>query len=280
MFEELGEFLNLAVGEDSANEILSAAEALLTINYTDHVDAFTDYLAQAENQETIVAVDAIRQQLDDCYRKVFQTMGIQLVDEPVRLEVMTAILRALVLVDDYEDKGSILSFCGDSTTPEETLGELVEFLTPISWVDVLPVLSEVKGQLISRIVEVCEAAENLKLTTADAEVIDVTQQKVRAKSYLEAHQDTFAEEALLSGIPLGAPFEALVGNFIERIEPLAPAAAAKELVGLLLISEVPDSKLSEALSEELEKIFTDINHLSKVNVTASELMRGVSYAQT
>lgn len=279
MFEELGEFLNLAVGEEAASEILSAAETLLTINYSAHVDAFTDLLAQAENQETAVAVDAIREQLDNSYRQVFQSMGIVLVDEPISLGVMTNILSAMVLVDNYEDKEAILAICQDCVATEETLSELVELLMPVSWVDVLPVLSEVKGQLISRIIEVCEAAESAKLSAPEVDVRDVTQQKVRAKSFLEKNSESFAEEALLSGVALGTPIEQVMESFVDRITPLSPATGAKEIVGLLLISDVSDDKLSEALAEELERLFTDINHITKVSVAAQDLLRGVTYAQ-
>lgn len=279
MFDELQTYLLQVLPPPRVAVLVDLAEAIASSGNTAHTYGITQILAFAEDDDKYITIESITTLLEDTARRILQEFGIQLEDE-VPHTVITAVLKGVNTIDNYEDRDQLLGIIAAEEDPAHTFSELLDVALDVSWADTMLYISDVKPSLITRIAERLNAQrENQGLDEMQYPQDDIQPQRKRLMSYVIYRRQLLVLQAIHDGLKLGLPFAESYAPYTERLVALSPDRLAEELLGFALASDVPDGQIRAAISAELDKLVHDINVITKVDTALDPLLAKVSYAQ-
>ena len=101
----------------------------------------------------------------------------------------------------------------------------------------------------------------------------------RLRTFMTAHPNALVASAITEDMrAVGVPLQILLTDYRLRLavlEPKAPDAAAMELMGLCLLSDIPSNDIARGVRDAIELIYTDINFITQVDVAVERYITEV-----
>lgn len=275
MFDKLENLLQQWLSIERRELILNAFQTLHDMGHEAAWAEVSQYLEYATDAPLAMIIDTIETVLQVGLDCVLSAHAIT-VDGPIA--VKTTIVQALMTLQNYDDPVMIIAITEDSTDSINTMANLLELVTGESWVNYIDHLCIVSPTLITLIHDkYCPSAEDLVDTPDD--VVKDTVQMARLRTFMAAHPNALVASAITEDMrAVGVPLQILLTDYRLRLavlEPKAPDAAAMELMGLCLLSDIPSNDIARGVRDAIELIYTDINFITQVDVAVERYITEV-----
>lgn len=276
MFDKLENLLQQWLSVERRELILNAFAALHAIGHEAAWAEVSQYLEYATDDCLSVIIDTIESVLQVGLDCVLSAHAMT-VDGPIAIK--TTIVNALLSLQNYDDPVMIVSITEDSEDSIQTMANLLELVTGESWVNYIEHLCVVSPTLITLIRSRYTASAESLLDTPDDGVERDTLQLKRLRDFMTAHPNALVTIAVTDDMRnAGIPLQILITDYRVRLallEPKAPDAAAMELMGLCLLSDIPSKDIGRGVRDAIELVYTDINFITQVDVAVERYLTEV-----
>lgn len=250
---EEGYALLVEAGEEGIEQILDDAVGMdQTVQISDMTDNF-------------------RQTIEDGVKNVLKQHGFVIAEE-APLEFTNKLLRALMMLPDYEDKQSIITFLDITIDLVEKVHNLLKLVVDIEISEMDMYIESINPAFFTALRSTCLDV------TSDEDVPDEEQHEHelriirRIKKYAElTKSDTLIAMQLLRQNTLpGLPMDAYLSQVISPMMKFDDKSVALELLGILIISK---EGMNLVHFEELStRYFTDPIRVGKIMLELSRLV--------
>lgn len=226
------------IGEDATNDLLESLSLLNEINYQDHIFPLRNLMGDIDNKDPEDSVGYIRSILNDNYRNIIRSMGVEL-SEDANQSILYNVLFTLTTIEGYELKSEIKAIIDDGSTSEEILADLINMITSVEQSTTLEFISSVSTDLIETIEELCDSSMATKIIPA---YVDRSVVKDNAKRYFAIHPESHIRELIRQGFPLGEHREMYVTALEQHyftFDP-TPEEYAQDILGLVLVTSTTE----------------------------------------
>lgn len=191
--------------------------------------------------------------------------------EEAELNTLTTIINALLTLPEYGDIDSIQYILQKEQVCVDTLCDLVELIEDITWENVALAIDAVDDSLIAKINQVVNEVDVIERPKNIDSII------TRVKKYLESETVFVYNKALRSGVVLGSDIVTIMEVCEAELSNLltSPDQFIKELIGVLLISDIDNAKLLGISKCYLEEFVDNVDQISKLT---TKLETGIGYA--
>ena len=276
MFDKLENLLQQWLSVERRELILNAFAAIHAIGHEAAWAEVSQYLEYATDDCLSVIIDTIESVLQVGLDCVLSAHAMT-VDGPIAIK--TTIVNALLSLQNYDDPVMIVSITEDSEDSIQTMANLLELVTGESWVNYIDHLCVVSPTLITLIRSRYTASAESLLDTPDDGVERDTLQLKRLRDFMAAHPNALVTIAVTDDMrSTGIPLQILITDYRVRLallEPKAPDAAAMELMGLCLLSDIPSKDIGRGVRDAIELVYTDINFITQVDVAVERYLTEV-----
>lgn len=184
------------------------------------------------------------------------------------------LLRQILSIEDFELKTQIYDIVYEYTDACEAFCDLLSLVSGYPPENYFTKILTVSDSLLTRICEEVTA------------YLDDGTQPVNASEARQTAISQFAKDNPMSlmatairedRVMIGTPIDYLLQTYnakLTYLEPAAPDAASKELVGLYLLSDVPTDLFATAIKDQLDQIFSTLDFMSAVGVSVDKHVLG------
>lgn len=279
MFDYLTAYLNSFASPVQKQLYLDACQTLVDHGVTAHVFAIDQDLAVAESLDSDIVFSSINEILIPLYIEKLGEMGL-VVNHDATLPLLTDMLKAILLVENYEDKDNLNSILDCVEGKEAAVADLLATLGSFQSAEYLPVIQEVSDELLERLREVLKN-ESLD-DQIDQSLVAAIRYRVERFLALEnvniyrTNHGIKAITLVKDGLKLGMPHEDLLEGRQDFLDDLKkPETIAIELLAFILISATLEDDLLRDFSMELELLHIDPLVRTQSHVLAEKLVKAV-----
>lgn len=277
MFEAVDAYLEGKVSPERKDLILGCLARLEAYNLNAAVNEIVPMIESATDtpfEQILLDIDQI---LNVGMDRVLGEMSITMNTDS--LMIKDAILDGLKVLEDFSDHGLIVQMCDASDDEQQTLCELLELVTEKTWSDYAEVIASVNPALITRIADIHRKVEESEEDDVAIPAPDMTRQAMIMK-FFKAFAVTLAKTDIQDNATmLGTPVSILLTAHMDKLhefDPRAPKQAAIEIVGLALISDLPNNDLIRKTKELIDDVYADINFITQVDVAMDDVFKEVA----
>lgn len=273
MFDFLSAYLESAVTPEQRRVILDGCYALVEVGISDHEFLIDQELEKTDQLDSDTVMANVAGMLLPMIKQIVGEFGVRLGEE-VTLQQATDVLRALQLIDNYEDQESVYGLTDSSDGPEAALADILQLMGQYQSAEYLTMFERVSQDLLDRIAEVC-STENGPLLP-DQGIRDRAKMDLELFSTLPTVAPVAPEMLIRHALEEGAHFamslELLIAPYRTQMESLDAGRLAIELMGFLCASRVDINDFRKTASQQLEIIHTDISKITAVDVAVTSLI--------
>lgn len=272
METELLDYLGDITTPENQKTLGRAASLLSALGTNAHYDDIDRILQTVEVQETQQNLLDLFTLLTVYSGNVIQSFGIE-VSEELPLHLLNEILEAFTILPNYGDPEHLLTILEgvEEVGAEETLCELLEVMSPKEWHVFAPYVENVSDAFLERLREVC--GERLP---PEEEKVDISPQRDRLLNLGAIHTRILAMEWLRQGGHFNTSLDTLIIQHEEDLGVIKrPAELALELVGLMLVSDVPFSSYQETIKDLLDDLVEDPFEITKIYNESLTLLKEI-----
>lgn len=272
MFEELRIFLVDNVSPEIYDLVYQAFEIFDDIYPPNLRDRFEEILYTQDESlvDTSTPAIAIVSLTRFYLLNILQEHGMSLNDD-VDLSRLVKIVQALIDIQSYEDQQTIIDILNLDIDKEEKFAEILSLVMDMDTSEILLELEDVSQGLLNRLKE-------YTLTEPQNSVIEETKDYSQYVKNLLEYKDFVKNERLKlfnlveEGLKPGYPFE-VYGNIIGReFEAMEPIQAAKELLGMALISADGNGNPKSKITEHIDKYVADLRKITQIDIKVTDLL--------
>lgn len=277
MDEELYDYLGGVTTPENQQVLIKASTLLVEIGIVTHQDDIARILQTAESQEHHQNVLDLYTLLTEYGFNVLRQFGVEL-EESIPLNVLNEILEGIIILPNYGDPEALLTVAEsvEETGPEETFCELLEVVTPRFWFELVPFISYVSDDLITRVKE----GATLR-SLPEEQRPDLSDRRALYNRLLQHKEMQIARQWLADGGRFLTPLSVLLDTYLESIESdiektrRKDEVIAESLVGMLVVSDTPISEMASAAKTLVEDFTDDPILITKTYTTLNKLLKEV-----
>lgn len=271
MLENLEAYLDAFATQEQRDLILEASQVLLDSgidshlfllrNAIDEADASGDF-DSAHNKLVGILVPNLQQQLRE--------FGIKVIEE-AELHVMLSLFKAVMAIENWEDRTTINALADGEEDPETLLSDIAEIVGDLPSSEYQMILESVSPDLLDRITTLTETP--VVVDTTRAEQIEAS--RMRTLEFLNRVQmgeDSFFIQAMAEGMQLAKDFHQFIEPHLPQILELSPSACARELVAFAMASSLPTEEIHSTINDMKESFHFSIIQLIELEATLRSLL--------
>ena len=276
MFEKLEYYLIQWVPQARKETLMNALVLLDKFGHTAAWNEISDILESASDETTAAILDNTEMLLNKGIDIVLGEHSIQYIGE---LHQKNIVLEGLSLVQNWADPKTIFDLATTEANANEVFCNLISYVTGTPWQEIIDGIVYVSDALISKIAQMYEASmEDLNADIPHPFGVTKERQK-KIESFLQEFPTTLANRAVTDNLrPLGIPIDILFTEAkpaLILLEPDAAERAGLELVGLALISDIPDTALIQRTKELTDTVYSDLRFITSVDIAIDQYMTKV-----
>jgi hypothetical protein len=239
----------------------------------DYEEQYMTLLMTADNSDTAAVRDDFFAQLQGDLKLILQQHQVKLQDE-TPMSVYVEVVRALRVLEDWEDKASLQVELEQADPCEERFCNLLELVTPYDATYFMAYVESVSLSLLDKLLEIGEeksSEENVEGTDQEQLERMVTRLKQMFASETYANC-TSALGMIMEGIALGASFLFYANRIHTQLNQLDPELAAREICLCLMMSADGYLNPKGVYQKNSDKLFEDITRITAVDLQLNKLL--------
>lgn len=276
MYEVLQHNLDRWVSPERSLVIIDSLRTLENHGANSAFDEITGYLSEDNDDTTDIIIMVMEGIINLAMDTILRAHSIEMDGEYV---IKNEVLKALLALPTYDDYDTIANITMESMNPVESFCDLLELVTPHNWAHYIDSVKVVSPRLIEKIN--LEAVKYQTNETVDLQVvIDENKKKLLIK-FKSLYPDSRAIVDIVDNqFPVGEiNIDTIINihrQYLMSLEPENTELAASEIMGLVLLSDNPISDLLKTCKQQYDILFTDINFITKVDISLMNLYAKVN----
>ena len=272
-YAELRNYLTLSTDQDTVDIFDDAIDVIERYDIPDYMDLFDQVYGEASYLSDVEVVDGFKNTLSSILSTIISQHGIELKDD-VLISEKIAISLGLYRLNDYEDRSSMLLILETEQSPQETLSELLSLVSEYAIEKILSLLESVSPFVISNLRNIIVTPETNKL-----EPVEETRQQIedysKFKNKFGQHilwSDKYFSHVEAIGLPYSVYMNIYVNEKQESFTELQLPLIAKDIVSIACLSEETVSKAKEIVQEYSDRIYSDLNLITKLDMAVTKTL--------
>ena len=188
------------------------------------------------------------------------------------------VLEVFKQIEDFEDSDTIVRLLEADTALNERTVDILSFVSGRDWTEFADLLADVSTEALNTLYTIHVQRKN-----ENEEKTDVIRTKEidRIKAYIAKYPNTLLEQGVReSSYRPGLPIKPIFNDHIKTLREFAlnddHMAAAINIVGLLLVTNVPLIQYAALARSISENIFSKVEFISRVNTQINIIASEVS----
>ena len=272
-YAELRNYLTLSTDQDTVDIFDDAIDVIERYDIPDYMDLFDQVYGEASYLSDVEVVDGFKNTLSGILSTIISQHGIELKDD-VLISEKIAISLGLYRLNDYEDRSSMLLILETEQSPQETLSELLSLVSEYAIEKILSLLESVSPFVISNLRNIIVTPETNKL-----EPVEETRQQIEDYSKFKNKfgqpilwSDKYFSHVEAIGLPYSVYMNIYVNEKQESFTELQLPLIAKDIVSIACLSEETVSKAKEIVQEYSDRIYSDLNLITKLDMAVTKTL--------
>lgn len=272
-YAELRNYLTLSTDQDTVDIFDDAIDVIERYDIPDYMDLFDQVYGEASYLSDVEVVDGFKNTLSSILSTIISQHGIELKDD-VLISEKIAISLGLYRLNDYEDRSSMLLILETEQSPQETLSELLSLVSEYAIEKILSLLESVSPFFISNLRSIIVTPETNKL-----EPVEETRQQIEDYSKFKNKfgqpilwSDKYFSHVEAIGLPYSVYMNIYVNEKQESFTELQLPLIAKDIVSIACLSEETVSKAKEIVQEYSDRIYSDLNLITKLDMAVTKTL--------
>ena len=272
-YAELRNYLTLSTDQDTVDIFDDAIDVIERYDIPDYMDLFDQVYGEASYLSDVEVVDGFKNTLSSILSTIISQHGIELKDD-VLISEKIAISLGLYRLNDYEDRSSMLLILETEQSPQETLSELLSLVSEYAIEKILSLLESVSPFVISNLRNIIVTPETNKL-----EPVEETRQQIEDYSKFKNKfgqpilwSDKYFSHVEAIGLPYSVYMNIYVNEKQESFTELQLPLIAKDIVSIACLSEETVSKAKEIVQEYSDRIYSDLNLITKLDMAVTKTL--------
>lgn len=257
----IGAFADEALPEEIATRIKTLDRLLQSLNYSDHIVGVQNIISMSEDQIIEDTRSGVEGVLIDAAKSMISEYGVRLENDDV--VVVTAVLKVLNNLVEYEDIDTLLDHC-DQGTPEDSLALIVESIEGVDVTRTLEAIDYVSPALIVRVESILREQQN-QLENAGLNVDSEKVERIRDRlfKFFEKYPNTNIKQLFEDGYRVGYKLT----TYIDKALPLVDSqnrdmqVMAIDVVAACYASGMVEQDIEHNVEGELESYTKDTHEL-------------------
>lgn len=228
-----------------------------------------DYI-DTDTGETVGYIDYLTRQI----LKQYLLDRMVVLEENIKLEDLVDVAWGLYDIENYEDAAAVLDLCDMDGDAVEKFGEILSLVTTHEAVDIMSLVESVDSVLIDRIREVFAVEDTIQTDIETTEEPLTTASLSNFKAFLSfiGTNDLECVRMVVNGLPIGMGFEMYTNIIGRQFENLAPLDAAREFIGLALLSNDARDNPKIAITNVIEKYVSDFKTVTNIIIIVTDVL--------
>lgn len=270
MLKDLEAYLDASTTPELGTLILDATQVLLDAGVDSHLFVIRNNIDIADGLEFDTVYEGIVGALMPLLTHTLRQFGIEVSTEAT-LAQLTSVLKAINLIDDWDDADSLNSLVRGDEDNETMLSDVLEVVGDMPSSEYMLVLVQVSPNLIERIIEITN--RDVDGPQPDEVLVAAAQMRLRALLPKAGFgEDSLFVSALDNGLRLGQSFERIIQPHLAEISELRGAAMARELVAFAYASSLASDQFLAAINELKDSFSLSITDLLQLDGEIKRLL--------
>lgn len=286
LYSELRNYLVQATSVETVDLFDRGIEILEKFEIEELMDAYEFALGEATSLGEVAVIDALHltftTQLDD----LLVEHGVYLKEDTLT-QIRITLLEGLWRLTQHDEPEHLLGILDAAQSPDEAFCELMAFVTTESEDNILSFLERADLSLISALRSlVLKQSETIEIAKDIAKQIKDYAIFKSAVSQQVSYSDRFFKSPASIGLPYLVYVNAYVADLhLETADTKTNTqqvvlSAARDLLGLCVLSEETSDSALAVIREHLELIYTDINLVTKLDIALLSLITEFNNVKT
>ncbi len=275
MLNILRSYLNDAATPELRDAVIAAHASIDRIGFQNYEKDFEEVLmmdADSVNDNTLTNIVDMTK---DIQRQILAQHEVTLTDT-ADIDTITLFINGILDIANYEDQKVLHDTASFEGSAEETFAELMALVTDRSADELLYETESIGRSLIVRIKEMSVSV--VESTISDEERAQQEEHIAIFKRFLAlADTKCLSVELMLTegGLNVGYPFAVYVNILGRELEAMSPGKAARELLGMALISSDGMNSPRAVIKEHIDHCISNIDTITKIDVEIGNLLLGL-----
>lgn len=266
-------FLVNTAGPEAGQLINDAIDILTSVGATAHSFNIEQALMTQSASDDAETLGIIKKSVTDELVYRLQEFGVVFSDH--QIPHMAYCLQGLTYLSDYGDPTTIWNITIDDGCAEEKFCNIMEFVSPYRWVDLIDIVESVSSDLILSIRDIssnnARTAENQEEFVAPILVISKDAIRSRLLTFADDRKDYLIFTLIADGAPIGLDQDLYIQELRDTLSELSGADIVDELYVIRLCSNLTAEQLTADLHVEVESITSDMQKLTDAAIRISQL---------
>lgn len=266
-------FLVNTAGPEAGQLINDAIDILTSVGATAHSFNIEQALMTQSVSDDNETLGIINKSIIDELVYRLQEFGVVFSDH--QIPHMTYCLQGLTYLSEYGDPTTIWNITIDDGCAEEKFCNIMEFVSPYRWVDLIDIVESVSSDLIFSIRDICannaRTAENQEEFVSPILVVSKDIIRNRLLDFANDRKDYLIFNLIAEGAPIGLDPDLYIQELRETLTELSGMDIVDELYAIRLCSNLTDEQITNSLDVEVETITSDMKKLTDASIRISQL---------
>lgn len=275
----LSDYIRVMEGVVSSEklEFLARANTLFQAYTQTHTDILIGTLMDNNgSREYSNMLDEVYTFIEEGLDYIADEIGIDFAD--ITMNEKMLVLEVFKQIEDFEDSDTIVRLLEADTALNERTVDILSFVSGRDWTEFADLLADVSTEALNTLYTIHVQRKN-----ENEEKTDVIRTKEidRIKAYIAKYPNTLLEQGVReSSYRPGLPIKPIFNDHIKTLREFAlnddHMAAAINIVGLLLVTNVPLIQYAALARSISENIFSKVEFISRVNTQINIIASEVS----
>lgn len=265
-------FLTNTAGPEEGQILNDAIDILTSVGATAHTFNIEQALMTQSASDDSETLGIIRKAITD--ELVFRLQEFGVVFGEHQLSQMAYCLQGLTYIDEYGDPTTLWNLTIDDGCAEEKFCNIMEFVSPYRWVDLIEIVESVSGDLILSIRDICannvRTAENQEQFIEHASAVSKDAIRSRLLNFANDRKDYLIFSLVAEGAPLGLDSDMYLQELKEPLSDMSGADLAEELYAIRLASNLADADLLEGINIDVEAITSNLDCITDATIRIAQ----------
>ena len=273
LYAELRNYLMLSTDQATVDNYDDAIQILNDFEVPDYMDLFDRIYGEAAHLSDVEVIDGFNNTLDTILTTIIAQHGI-LLNESCIISDKLKISSGLFRLNNYQDTGTLLLILETEQSPQEIFSELMELVSDYKTEHVLSMLESVSDFFIDNFKEIIITPEKNKLIPAELAALQVSDfLKFKAKiTNRVLWCDKYFNHVEAIGLPFTIYLQVYLIEQRDFFTESNLAGVAEELIAIACLSEETSNKTTELVRAYAERIYSDLNLLTKLDIQVTKLL--------
>lgn len=248
-------------------EILSRAATLFQSYTQTHTDILIGSLMDNNgSREYSDMLDEVYNFIDEGLDYIADEIGVDLADISISDKML--VLETFKSIEDFEDSVTIVQLLEADTALQERLVDVLAFVSGQDWTVFADLVNDTTTDCLKAIYIIhAERKQELEQKT---EIVQ-TKEVARMTAYIKKYPNTILEDGVRNrtyrpGLPLKPILRDNIATLRSHAVNNDHNAAAVDIIGLLLVTNVPLVKYAELARNISESIYSNVEFIARVNM--------------